>query len=318
MRKKGEEKTLSLMVLWVSLSFSCMLLFLFHFAAHLTTATAGALIRVAPYSHLLIAPRTRSLDTGPPIIEVVFPGLDVIVYPLGDAHKGLFDVLAALCARLDVLEDAVPLGPLLGLLLCHLTLVVAVPVLPLGEVGLVADEDDDDVGLGDLAQVVEPVGHVLEGLFAAEVEDEEGAAGAAEVGARDGFVCFLAGGVPEGQLHVLLGPLVCGSRNTRGLGEAGGGCAAVRVRLGFRGRGRGREGVWGTDGDDAGAELDADCHVVVRGEAAFAEADGEGGFAAARVADTDEFSDVVPWWRRHGPLRSVASREVGGGGSMCV
>lgn len=34
-------------------------------------------------------------------------------------------------------------------------------------------------------------------------------------------------------------------------------------------------GVRRADGDDARAELDADGHVVVRGEAAFAEADRE-------------------------------------------
>lgn len=48
------------------------------------------------------------------------------------------------------------------------------------------------------------------------------------------------------------------------------------------------------DGDDAGAEFDADCYVVVGGEAAFAEADDEGGFAGAGVADADQLGDVVP------------------------
>lgn len=38
---------------------------------------------------------------------------------------------------------------------------------------------------------------------------------------------------------------------------------------------------------------------MVRGEAAFAEADCEGGFAAAGVADADEFGDVVPGEGRH-------------------
>lgn len=44
------------------------------------------------------------------------------------------------------------------------------------------------------------------------------------------------------------------------------------------GRGGGREGGRGggrgPDVDDAGAKFDADCYVVVRDEAAFAEADG--------------------------------------------
>lgn len=57
-----------------------------------------------------------------------------------------------------------------------------------------------------------------------------------------------------------------------------------RRRIG-RGRG-GREcdgggSVRRADGHDARAEFNADCDVVVRGEAAFAEADGETGFAAS-------------------------------------
>lgn len=40
-----------------------------------------------------------------------------------------------------------------------------------------------------------------------------------------------------------------------------------------------------TDGHDARTEFDADGHVVVGDEAAFAEPDGERGFTAARVAD---------------------------------
>ena len=35
------------------------------------------------------------------------------------------------------------------------------------------------------------------------------------------------------------------------------------------------EGRWGTNGDDSRAKFDADCDIVVRGEAAFAEANGE-------------------------------------------
>lgn len=52
--------------------------------------------------------------------------------------------------------------------------------------------------------------------------------------------------------------------------------------------------VRGPDRDDAGAKLDTDSDIMLRTEAALAEADGEGGFAAARVADADELGDVVP------------------------
>ncbi len=50
--------------------------------------------------------------------------------------------------------------------------------------------------------------------------------------------------------------------------------------MGEEGGGR----MWGvrrTDGHDAGAEFDADGDVVVGGESAFAEADGEAGFTAS-------------------------------------
>ena len=72
------------------------------------------------------------------------------------------------------------------------------------EVGLVADEDDDDAFLCDLAQVVQPAGDGVESGAAGDVVDEEGAGCTAEVGARDGFVGFLAGGVPEGEFHAFL------------------------------------------------------------------------------------------------------------------
>lgn len=118
---------------------------------------------------------------------------------------------------------------------------------------------------------------MLEGGAARDVEDEEGAAGAAEIGARDGGVGFLARGVPEGELHAFLPP--------RGIVGRGGGVGGG----GVRGRGGG-----GADGDDARAEFHADGYVVVGGEAAFAEADRQGGFACRGVADADEFGDVIP------------------------
>lgn len=46
---------------------------------------------------------------------------------------------------------------------------------------------------------------MLEGGAARDVVDEEGAGRAAEIGARDGFVGFLPGGVPQGEFHPFLG-----------------------------------------------------------------------------------------------------------------
>lgn len=83
----------------------------------------------------------------------------------------------------------------------------------------------------------------------------------------------------------------------------------VRVSLAVAGgRRRGRKGR--ANGDDAGSELDADGDVVVGDEAAFAEADGEGGFTGAAVADADEFCDVVPWLGHWSALRNLAKGET--------
>ena len=65
------------------------------------------------------------------------------------------------------------------------------------QVGLVADEHDDDVGLGVVAELLEPALDVLEGGVLGDVVDEEGADGAAVVGRGDGAVALLAGGVPD-------------------------------------------------------------------------------------------------------------------------
>lgn len=58
--------------------------------------------------------------------------------------------------------------------------------------------------------------------------------------------------------------------------------------------GGGVGGIGRADRDNTRAKLNADGDVVMGDEAAFAEADGERGLAAARVADAYEFGDVVP------------------------
>ena len=65
------------------------------------------------------------------------------------------------------------------------------------------------------------------------------------------------------------------------------------------------------DGDDAAAELNANGHVVVRDETALAQADGQAGLAASRVADADELRDVVPGRGRH------VKRSEAEGGQEC-
>lgn len=65
------------------------------------------------------------------------------------------------------------------------------------QIGLVAHEHDDDVGLGVVAELLEPALDVLERGVLGDVVNEEGADGAAVVGRGDGAVALLPGGVPD-------------------------------------------------------------------------------------------------------------------------
>lgn len=146
-----------------------------------STATAGLPHRLFRYGKPspIAAARTGTLDAGAAVIEVVFARVDVLEDALGDAHECLLDILARLSRGLDVLQNAVAAGPFFGLLLGHLALVLG----RLGLVEFVADEDDDDVWVGDRAQVIQPVSNVVEGRFASYVENEQGAGCATEIGA---------------------------------------------------------------------------------------------------------------------------------------
>lgn len=290
--------------------------------------TRGPLIALVRQLDLLIAPRAGPLDAAPAVVQIVLAGVYVLEDALGDAHEGLLDVLAALGAGLDVLQDAVAPGPVLGLLVGDLALVVAVD-LGLGLVQLVADQDHDDVRVRDGAQVVQPVRHVLERRLPRDVEDQQRARRPPEVGPRYGFVLwrcesvyvvygfstsdgeggthgFLPCRVPQRELHVFLGRVV----HARGIGEPA--CFGLA-----RGGGRRRRlqlGVRRADGDDARPELDADGDVVLGTKAALAQADGERGLAAARVPDADELGDVVPRRRRHEDCRRGGGRGFDHGG----
>lgn len=220
--------------------------------------------------HLPVTTRARPLDARPPVIQIILARLDVVKYPLGNPHKGLLDIFSALGTRLNILQHAVPPRPLLCLFPRHLPLVL----LLLRQVRLVAHQDDDDVRLRNLPQVIQPVRHVLKRLSAGEVEDKEGAARTAEVGACDGLVGLLAGRVPEGQLHVLLGRFAGVPGR---LGEAirrAGRCRRPRGGVYGGGEEAGGLGVRRADRDDARAEFHADGDVVMGGEAALTEADG--------------------------------------------
>lgn len=65
------------------------------------------------------------------------------------------------------------------------------------QIGLVAHEHNHNVGLGVVAELLEPALDVLERGVLGDVVNEEGTDGAAVVGRGDGTVALLSGGVPD-------------------------------------------------------------------------------------------------------------------------
>lgn len=73
-----------------------------------------------------------------------------------------------------------------------------------GKVGFVANEKSDNVSAGNVADVGEPAGDVVERVAIREIEHEEGASRTAVVTASDRAEKFLAGCVPELKLDSVL------------------------------------------------------------------------------------------------------------------
>lgn len=65
------------------------------------------------------------------------------------------------------------------------------------QIALVAHQHDDDVGVGMIAQLLQPARDILVGLVLGDVVDEQGAHRATVVGRSDGAVAFLTRGVPD-------------------------------------------------------------------------------------------------------------------------
>ena len=63
-------------------------------------------------------------------------------------------------------------------------------------IALVADQDEDDLSVAVVFDVFHPPGHIAEGVFASEVEHDQGGCRGAVVGTSDGFELFLSCGVP--------------------------------------------------------------------------------------------------------------------------
>lgn len=65
------------------------------------------------------------------------------------------------------------------------------------QIALVSDQHDDDVGVGMVAQLLEPPGDILVGLVLADVVNEEGTDSATVVSGCDGAVTFLTSSIPN-------------------------------------------------------------------------------------------------------------------------
>ena len=147
------------------------------------------------------------LDAVTLVVEIIDVVDDVAVDLACALDEGTLDRLARLGRGLDARLEPVALGPGAGLLegdgplpapaSRSVTAPVTAAAAVIGEIALVANEDDGDVGVGGGTQLVEPVLHVLKRLAAGDVVDEEGAGGAAEVRPGDGAKRLLAGRVPD-------------------------------------------------------------------------------------------------------------------------
>lgn len=65
------------------------------------------------------------------------------------------------------------------------------------QIALVTDKHDNNVGVGMVAQFLEPSCDVLVGLVLADIVDEKGTDGTTVVGGGDGTVSFLTSSIPN-------------------------------------------------------------------------------------------------------------------------
>lgn len=86
-------------------------------------------------------------------------------------------------------------GKLLGLLRGH--------GAQMSQIALVSDQHDDDVGVGMVAEFLQPPVDVVVGLVLADIVDKEGPDGTTVVGGGDGAITLLTGGIPDLRLDRL-------------------------------------------------------------------------------------------------------------------
>ena len=73
----------------------------------------------------------------------------------------------------------------------------------MSQIALVSDQHDDDVGVGMVAEFLQPPVDVVVGLVLADIVDKEGPDGTTVVGGGDGAITLLTGGIPDLRLDRL-------------------------------------------------------------------------------------------------------------------
>jgi hypothetical protein len=141
--------------------------------SHASLATFHGIIHTQRHgllglSSLAASTSAIALDSTPSIIQIVFAGLDVLVDPFGNLEEGSLDTFSWFGTRLDVAHHTLSSAPVFGFFLGDCAPVVALLVR---EIALIADKDDDDVLVGDLAEIIQPSGGGLEGGATRDVED---------------------------------------------------------------------------------------------------------------------------------------------------
>lgn len=128
-------------------------------------------------------------------IDLYEPSFDFVKDVSGRPHKGSFHIFLIFGWGLHIEHLIIP-GQFQGFIPGDHPL--------LGEIGLVADEDQHYILVAVGLDILDPSTDTAKGLFAGEVEDYEGCGWWAVVGTGDGAEFLLAGSVPDLQFYCLV------------------------------------------------------------------------------------------------------------------
>lgn len=96
-----------------------------------------------------------------------------------------------------VSTGAPPFGPRISTHTSKLLSLLGGDCTEVSQIALVTDQHDHDIGVGVIAQLLQPPVDIVVGLVLANVVDEEGTDGATVVGRCDGPVAFLPSSIPD-------------------------------------------------------------------------------------------------------------------------